>query len=65
VKKVGRKREGIKESNRAKKILLIEQKEEFVNQIVKRMIEKGMSLQSIQDITGLGNETIEKMVKKT
>jgi phosphotransacetylase len=43
----------------------IEHKEEFVNQIVKRMTQKGMSLQSIQDITGLDNETIEKIIKKT
>ncbi len=43
----------------------IEHKDEFVNQIVKRMIEKGMSLQSIQDITGLDNEAIEKIIKRT
>ncbi len=39
------------------------QEEELVHQIVRRLIKKGMSMQSIQEITGLSNETIEKIIK--
>lgn len=42
---------------------VIEQEEELLCQIVKRMIQKGMNLQSIQEITGFDNETIEKIRK--
>ena len=41
----------------------IEQKEELVYQIVSRMVQKGMSLQSIQEITGFNKEEIEKIIK--
>jgi hypothetical protein len=40
-----------------------EQEEELVHQIVRRMIKKGISMQSIQEITGLSNETVEKIIK--
>jgi hypothetical protein len=41
----------------------IEQKEELVYQIVSRMVQKGMSLQSIQEITDFNKEEIEKIIK--
>lgn len=41
----------------------IEQEKELVHQIVRRMIKKGISMQSIQEITDLSNETIEKIIK--
>jgi|LFRM01.1.fsa_nt_gb hypothetical protein len=44
---------------------VIEQKDELVHQIVRGMAQKGMSMQTIQEITGFNIETIEKFIKIT
>jgi hypothetical protein len=41
----------------------IEHKEEFANQIVRRMVQKGINLESIQEITGFNKEEIEMIIK--
>jgi len=44
---------------------VIEQKEELMHQVIRRMAQKEMSMQSIQEITGFDSETIGKIIQNT
>ena len=50
-----------KDTELKQEIAEISQDRELIHQIVLRMVQKGMSLQSIREITGLSNETIENI----
>ncbi|NLE25905.1 MAG: hypothetical protein GX625_11305, partial [Clostridiaceae bacterium] len=51
------------DSELEKKETELEKENDLLHQIVRRMHKKGISLKSIQEITGFDNETIEKIIK--